>query len=74
MSRLPRLTPREVLAALGRAGFRKVRVRGSHFQLLNEGTNRRVTVPFHSRDLSSATLSSILHQAGLSVDEFMKLL
>jgi len=63
-----------VLTALGRAGFHKVRVRGSHYQLLNENTNRRVTVPFHSRDLSNATLSSILRQAGLSGDEFLKLL
>jgi predicted RNA binding protein YcfA (HicA-like mRNA interferase family) len=74
MSRLPTLKPKEVLAALQRAGFDIVRVRGSHYQLLNPITKCRVTVPHHTRDLTKATLSSILNQAGLSIDDFRSLL
>jgi predicted RNA binding protein YcfA (HicA-like mRNA interferase family) len=74
MSRLPSLKPREVVRALERAGFSIVRVRGSHHQLLNRVTGQRVTVPYHSHDLSRGTLNSILHQAGLSADEFLKLI
>ncbi|MBC5825039.1 MAG: hypothetical protein DLM68_17660 [Hyphomicrobiales bacterium] len=51
MSRLPALKPKDVLAALQRAGFVVARVRGSHYQLLNPSTKRRVTVPHHTHDL-----------------------
>ena len=74
MTRLPALRPREVIAALERAGYVVVRVKGSHYQLHNPTTGRRVTVPFHGRDLSRATLVSILTQAGIPVAEFLKLL
>jgi predicted RNA binding protein YcfA (HicA-like mRNA interferase family) len=74
MSRLPMLKPKEVLAALQRAGFDVVRVRGSHYQLLNPITKSRVTVPYHTHDLTKATLSSILNQAGLSIDDLLTLL
>jgi predicted RNA binding protein YcfA (HicA-like mRNA interferase family) len=74
MSRLPVLGPKEVIRRLERAGFSVVRARGSHYQLFNPRSNRRVTVPFHGRDLSRATLSSILHQAGLTLEAFQDLL
>jgi predicted RNA binding protein YcfA (HicA-like mRNA interferase family) len=63
MSRLPVVKPKEVIAALSKAGFETVRVRGSHYQLLNPMTKRRVTVPHRNNDLSRGTLASILNQA-----------
>jgi predicted RNA binding protein YcfA (HicA-like mRNA interferase family) len=33
-----------------------------------------VTVPFHRKDLKRGTLNSILDQAGISAEEFLKLL
>ena len=46
MTNLPSLTGREVIKALGKAGFKVVRVRGSHhFLLHNDG--RRTVVPVH---------------------------
>jgi predicted RNA binding protein YcfA (HicA-like mRNA interferase family) len=74
MTALPALKPRVVLNALRRNGFEIVRIRGSHHQLLNPSSKRRVTVPFHTRDLSRATLRSIIQQAGMSEEEFLKLL
>ena len=74
MSRLPALRPQAVIKALQRAGYEVVRVRGSHYQLTNPRTGRRVTVPHHNRDLSRSLLNSILHQAGLSPADFAALL
>ena len=74
MSRLPSLKPRQVVAALERCGFVLVRVVGSHYQLFNDRTRRHTTVPHHNRDLPRGTLSAIIQQAGLTRDEFLKLL
>ena len=74
MSRLPSLRPKAVVSALERSGFVVIRVRGSHYHLFNAATGRRVTVPYHNRDLTRATLSAILHQAGLTPQEFLELL
>jgi predicted RNA binding protein YcfA (HicA-like mRNA interferase family) len=74
MSRLPALKPRQVVSVLERAGFVVIRIIGSHYQMLNERTRRRTTVPLHNRDLPRGTISAILQQAGLTRDEFLKLL
>jgi predicted RNA binding protein YcfA (HicA-like mRNA interferase family) len=73
MRRLPAVKPRVVVRALERIGFSVVRTRGSHYQLRNPENGRRVTVPYHDRDLSRGTLAAILQQAGLSVEEFSQL-
>ena len=75
MAELPVLRSREVVAALGRAGFFVHHQSGSHAVLRHRTeTSRRVTVPMHSRDLKRGTLRSIVREAGLSVDEFVRLL
>ena len=51
MSRLPSLKPRQVIAALERAGFVVARIAGSHYQMFNEQSRRYATVPHHNRDL-----------------------
>lgn len=74
MSRLPVLKPRQAIAALEKAGFAVARIAGSHYQMFNEQSRRYVTVPHHSRDLPKGTLAAIMQQAGLSKDEFLKLI
>jgi predicted RNA binding protein YcfA (HicA-like mRNA interferase family) len=74
MSRLPSLKPREVVAALERAGFIVDRIAGSHYQMFNARTRRHTTVPYHHRDLPRGTVSAIIQQAGLTRDEFLNLL
>ena len=75
MTRLPRASGREVVAALQRAGFDISHVRGSHYYLRKQGTGRLVPVPVHgSRDLPLGTLRSILRLAGLTVEELNDLL
>ena len=74
MSRLPGLKPRQIVAALERYGFTIIRITGGHYQLFNGRTRRHTTVPFHNRDLPRGTVAAIIQQAGLTRDEFLKLL
>ena len=69
---LPLLPGSVVVQALHRAGFASVRTRGSHHKL-RRADGRTVIVPLH-RELARGTLRSILRQADLSVEEFLKLL
>lgn len=73
--RLPALRPRRVLQALQRGGFCVHHTTGSHYVLKHpEKPTLRVTVPYHNKDLKRRTLASIIEQAGMTVDEFIRLL
>ena len=74
MTRLPTVLPKDVLAALQRAGFEVDHQTGSHVILRHPITQARTVVSIHSRDLPRGTLKKILRQAGLSEDEFRELL
>ena len=63
----------EVRAALERAGFVFRRQTGSHMILRRDQPYARAVVPEHKR-LRSGTLRRIIADAGLSVEQFMKLL
>jgi len=47
MTKLPRVTGRQAIAALSKAGFTVVRVRGSH-HFLKHSDGRRTVIPVHS--------------------------
>ena len=75
MNRLPPAKPRLVLRALQRAGFVVHHTSGSHYILKHpDKPGAGVTVPYHNRDLKRRTLESVLDQAGLTQEEFLKLL
>ena len=74
MSRLPSLTPRQVVAALKKAGFEERRQRGSHLFLWHPDREVVATVPMHTRDLPRGTLKAIIRQAGFTEDEFQAFL
>ena len=75
MNRLPVVTAREVLAALHRAGFVNIASEGGHRQLRCQDGGHRVTVPVHGhQDVPPGTLRNILRQAGVTPEEFAKLL
>jgi predicted RNA binding protein YcfA (HicA-like mRNA interferase family) len=75
MSKVPSLPYTEILKALERAGWTVVRQKGSHIRLEKQVGEemRRITVPAH-HPVKRSTLSHILKQAGLSVEEFLELL
>ena len=75
MTELPVRRPRQVVAALTQAGFFVHHQTGSHLVLRHaDDTSLRVTVPMHGRDLKRGPLRSIIRQAGLTVEEFVRLL
>lgn len=66
---------RAVVRALARAGFSVQRIKGSHYHLRNpERPAARVVVPMHRGELPPGTLRAIIRQAGLTVEEFLRLL
>ena len=72
---LPVIRPKQVLRALERGGWFVRGVSGSHYILKHsDKPTLRVTVPYHNRDLKRGTLQSIVRQAGLMNEEFLKLL
>lgn len=75
MSRLPPVKPTQLIAALERAGFVVVRIRGSHHFLRHHAdASRETVVALHGRELPRGTLADILKQAGLTPDELRELL
>ncbi len=72
MSKLPRdLKPNKIIKALEKTGFVIDHVSGGHYILIKG--NLRTTVPYH-KTVKTGTLKSILNQAGLTIEEFTKLL
>jgi predicted RNA binding protein YcfA (HicA-like mRNA interferase family) len=73
-SRLPRLTGGELLAALRRAGFEVVRIKGSHHFLRHED-GRTTVVPVHSAEIiGPGLLGKILRDTELSRDLLAELM
>jgi predicted RNA binding protein YcfA (HicA-like mRNA interferase family) len=73
MSKLPVVSGRECAKALGRAGFALKRQEGSHMILRRAEPFAQVTVPDH-RELDRGTLRAIRRGAGISGEEFIRLL
>lgn len=73
MSKLPSVSGRKCVKALTKSGFYFKRQEGSHIILRRDDPFSQVVVPDH-KELDRGTLRSIIRMAGLSVDEFVKLL
>jgi predicted RNA binding protein YcfA (HicA-like mRNA interferase family) len=74
MPKLPRLTARQIVAVLEKAGFSLARQSGSHM-IFKNAAGKRVTIPFHaSKILHPIVLKSVLRDADLSVEKLIELL
>ena len=73
MSSLPSISGRECLRALQRAGFYLKRQEGSHMILRRDEPFAQLVVP-DPKELDRGTLRAIIRQAGLTPEEFTKLL
>jgi predicted RNA binding protein YcfA (HicA-like mRNA interferase family) len=75
MSRnLPSLTSSELIKALGKAGWQPDRQTGSHIILVKDGAERPIPVPGHHKTLKNTLRDAIIKQAGLTREDFIKLL
>jgi len=74
MTKLPRLTARQIIGVLEKVGFSLARQSGSHM-IFKNSSGKRATVPYHSRKtLHPKVLKSILRDAELSDEDLEKLL
>jgi len=73
MSNLPVISGRERVTALLKVGFAVRRQHGSHVILRRQDPFVQLVVPDH-KVLDRGTLRAIIRQAGLTVEEFTKLL
>ncbi len=75
MSKVPSLNYDKVIKALQRDGWVVVRQKGSHIRLHKYTRDKKLKliVPAH-KPIKRSTLAHILKQAGLTVEEFLKLL
>jgi len=74
MSRLPILKAREVIRSLEKAGFKRIRQKGSHVFMQHPNGNTTL-IPLHpGRDIDRALLQKIIADTGMTQKEFIALL
>ena len=75
MSKVPSLSYIKVIKALQRSSWVVVRQKGSHIRLQKhvEEKTLKITIPAH-RPIKRSTLSHILKQANITVDQFLELM
>ncbi len=75
MSQTPAVTGKELIKVLARRGWYVKRVRGSHYILRHPSIADAIPVPVHgNQPIKKGTLGNILRTAGLSREEFSRLL
>ncbi|MBI2043792.1 type II toxin-antitoxin system HicA family toxin [Candidatus Pacearchaeota archaeon] len=75
MAKLPRLSGKEVVKALNKAGFISIRQKGSHNFMRKETQTEKITtvVPMH-KEIDTGTLLEIIRQCKMTREDFLKLL
>ncbi|MCK4719906.1 type II toxin-antitoxin system HicA family toxin [bacterium] len=75
MTRLPAVTDKQVINALVKDGWVIKSHRGSHTKLIKQGNRHPLIVPVHGKStIPKGTLLNIIRDAGISKEEFIKLL
>jgi predicted RNA binding protein YcfA (HicA-like mRNA interferase family) len=70
VTKTPRLTGRQVISALKKAGFEVIRIKGSH-HFLHNPDGRSTVVPVHAGEtIGVGLMSQILNDCNMTVDEF----
>jgi predicted RNA binding protein YcfA (HicA-like mRNA interferase family) len=74
MTKLPAVTGKALIAALAKAGFEVIRIKGSH-HYLRHPDGRSTVVPVHAGEtLGSGLMAKILKDCELSREDFLHLL
>ncbi len=74
MTRLPRnIKSQECIKALERLGFLKGKGKGSHVRLTH-ANGHWTQVAVHPKPIPQGTLRAILRQAGITLEQFIKVL
>ena len=74
MPKMPRISAKEAIRALERLGFEQVRQTGSHSHVVMKKDTQEgeigCVVPLH-RELKIGTLSGVIKQARITVEDFI---
>jgi len=74
MTRLPRVKAKQVIRALGRAGFAVSRIRGSH-HYLHHSDGRATVVPVHASEIiGPGLMAAILRDVEMTSEELLRYL
>lgn len=72
MPKLPSLKPKKIIRKLKKLGFIEDHTTGSHIIFYHPKTKKRAVVPYHLKDLPLGTLLSLLREAGVDKEDFLK--
>jgi predicted RNA binding protein YcfA (HicA-like mRNA interferase family) len=73
--KLPLLSAKEIIRALEKAGFKVIRQKGSHISLYRRSDTKTYLVVVPTKpEVKRGTLLSIIKQAGMSKEDFFRLL
>ena len=74
MPKFPRLTGQQVIAALRKAGFEVLRIKGSH-HFMSHPDGRRTVVPVHRGEtIGPGLMLKIIRDCEMEREEFLELL
>jgi predicted RNA binding protein YcfA (HicA-like mRNA interferase family) len=74
VTRLPRITGREVVAALRKAGFEVVRIKGSHHFLRHPDGRTTVVLVHAGETIGPGLMAAILRDCEIERDDFVSFL
>ena len=72
-SKYPILPPEKIIKVMKKLGFNKISQKGSHAKYINDKTGKIFIIPMYS-EIAKGTLKSILEQADIELEEFLKYL
>lgn len=70
-SKFPVLPPDKIIRTMKKFGFIKCSQKGSHAKYINSETGKIFIIPMHY-EIAKGTLKSILEQANIELEEFLK--
>ena len=70
-SKYPLLPPSKIIKTMSKFGFEKCSQKGSHAKFINYENRKIFIIPMHS-EIARGTLKSILEQADIELEEFLK--
>ncbi|GAB7387105.1 type II toxin-antitoxin system HicA family toxin [Bacillaceae bacterium] len=73
MPPLPVVSGREAIAAFEKIGWTVARQKGSHITMIKPGERNILTIPDH-KELDRGLLRAKIRDAGITVEDFIKLL
>ena len=73
MARLANISGKQAVKAFEKVGWYKVGQVGSHLVLSKAGMRVNLSIPQH-KELAQGTLRALIRSAGMTVDEFLRLL